>query len=60
VLGAIAAGNRTNGGIAGFVGRKSADITHPLNALEDAALIAKEPDLFRRACSRRGKSSGAR
>lgn len=48
VLGAIAAGNRTNGGIANFIGRKSADLTHPLNVLEDSALIAKEPDLFRR------------
>jgi uncharacterized protein len=47
VLGAIATGNRTNGGIASFVGRKSAEITHPLNVLEDAALIAKEPDMFR-------------
>jgi uncharacterized protein len=51
VLGAIAAGNRTNGGIASFVGRKSADLTHPLNVLEDSALIAKEPDLFRRGRS---------
>jgi uncharacterized protein len=51
VLGAIAAGNRTNGGIASFVGRKSADITHPLNVLEDSGLIAKEPDLFRRGRS---------
>ncbi|HEX9034278.1 MAG TPA: ATP-binding protein [Streptosporangiaceae bacterium] len=48
VLGAIAAGNRTNGGIANFIGRKSADLTHPLNVLEDCALIAKEPDVFRR------------
>lgn len=51
VLGAIAAGNRTNGGIATFVGRKSADLTHPLNVLEDAALIAREPDLFRKGRS---------
>jgi uncharacterized protein len=48
VLGAIAAGNRTNGGIANFTGRKSTDLTHPLNVLEDCALIAKEPDVFRR------------
>jgi uncharacterized protein len=48
VLGAIASGSRTNGGIASFVGRKSADLTHPLAVLEDSALIAKEPDLFRR------------
>jgi len=51
VLGAIAAGNRTNGGIASFVGRKSAEITHPLNVLEDCALIAREPDVFRRGRS---------
>lgn len=48
VLAAIAAGNRTNGGIANFVGRKSAEITHPLNVLEDCALISKDPDVFRR------------
>jgi len=48
VLTAIAEGNRTNGGIASFVGRKSADITHPLNVLDDAALITKEADMFRR------------
>lgn len=48
VLGAIASGNRTNGGIASYIGRKSADLTHPLNVLEDCALITKEPDLFRR------------
>jgi uncharacterized protein len=47
VLAAIAAGNHTNGAIANYVGRKSADITHPLNVLEDAALIGREPDLFR-------------
>jgi uncharacterized protein len=47
VLAAIAAGNQTNGGIANYVGRRSADITHPLNVLEDAALITREPDLFR-------------
>jgi AAA+ ATPase superfamily predicted ATPase len=51
VLGAIASGNRTNGGIASFVGRKSAEITHPLNVLEDCALIAREPDIFRRGRS---------
>ena len=47
VLAAIAAGNNTNGGIAGFIGRKSDQITHPLNVLEDSALITREPDLFR-------------
>src|SRR5262249_27906999 len=48
VLGAIAAGNRTNGGIANFIGRKSADLTHPLNVLEDCSLVVRTPDLFRR------------
>lgn len=48
VLGAIAAGNRTNGRIANFIGRKSADLTHPLNVLEDCALVARAPDAFRR------------
>jgi uncharacterized protein len=51
VLGAIAAGNRTNGGIANYVGRRSAEITHPLNVLEDSALIVREPDMFRRGRS---------
>jgi hypothetical protein len=51
VLGAIADGNRTNGGIANYVGRRSAEITHPLNVLEDCALIEKQPDLFRRGRS---------
>jgi AAA+ ATPase superfamily predicted ATPase len=51
VLGAIADGNRTNGGIANYVGRRSAEITHPLNVLEDSALIEKRPDLFRRGRS---------
>jgi AAA+ ATPase superfamily predicted ATPase len=52
VLAAIAAGNNTNGGIASFIGRKSDQITHPLNVLEDCALIAREPDMFRPARAR--------
>jgi uncharacterized protein len=48
VLGAIAPGNRTNGGIANYIGRKSADLTHPLNMLEDCSLIVRDPDVFRR------------
>lgn len=52
VLAAIATGNTTNGGIASFIGRKSDEIAHPLNVLEDSALIAKEPDLFRASRSR--------
>ena len=47
VLAAIASGNTTNGGIASYIGRKSDQITHPLNVLEDCALITREPDLFR-------------
>jgi uncharacterized protein len=48
VLGAIASGNRTNGGIANYIGRKSADLTHALNVLEDSSLIVRDPDVFRR------------
>lgn len=47
VLAAIATGNTANGAIASYAGRKSDQIAHPLNVLEDCALIAKEPDLFR-------------
>jgi uncharacterized protein len=47
VLAAVAAGNRTWTGIAGYVGRKSPEIAHPLNVLEDCGLLAKEPDAFR-------------
>ena len=52
VLAAIANGNTTNGGIANYIGRRSDEITHPLNVLEDCKLISREPDLFRsgRAC----------
>ncbi|MEZ0074931.1 ATP-binding protein [Planotetraspora sp. GP83] len=52
VLAAIAGGNTTNGGIASYVGRKSDQITHPLNVLEDCGLVAREPDLFRPGRSR--------
>jgi hypothetical protein len=47
VLAAIATGNRTYGGIANYVGRKSPEIAHPLNVLEDAALITRDEDAFR-------------
>jgi AAA+ ATPase superfamily predicted ATPase len=47
VLSAVANGNNTRGGIANFIGRKAADIGHHLNVLEDAALLTREPDLFR-------------
>lgn len=51
VLGAIAGGNTTNGAIASYIGRKSAEIAHPLNVLEDCHLIARQPDVFRRGRS---------
>ena len=43
VLAAIASGNQTNGGIANYVGRKSADITHPLNVLRMPRLSPGSP-----------------
>jgi len=46
VLGAIAAGNATRGGIANYVGRKSSEVMHPLNVLEDSGLITREADPF--------------
>ena len=48
VLGAIALGNATRGGIASYMGRKSPDIGHPLAVLEDAQLITHETDPFRK------------
>lgn len=47
VLAAVAAGNRTWSGIANYVGRKSPEISHPLNVLEDCGLLAREPDAVR-------------
>jgi AAA+ ATPase superfamily predicted ATPase len=47
VLAAIASRNETWGGIANYIGRKAADIAHPLNVLEDAGLVTKEVDVFR-------------
>ena len=47
VLAAVAEGNATRGGIAGYIGRKNADIAHPLNVLEDAGFLAREADMFR-------------
>jgi AAA+ ATPase superfamily predicted ATPase len=52
VLSAVANGNGTRGGIAGFIGRKAADIGHHLNVLEDSGLLRREPDLFRSGRSR--------
>jgi len=47
VLAAVAQGNNTRGGIAGYIGRKAVDISHPLAVLEDCHLLAREPDIFR-------------
>ncbi|MEU6373654.1 ATP-binding protein [Streptomyces sp. NPDC046909] len=47
VLAAVAQGNTTRGGIAGYIGRKSVDISHPLNVLEDSHLLEREADIFR-------------
>ncbi|HET9896610.1 MAG TPA: ATP-binding protein [Streptosporangiaceae bacterium] len=51
VLGAIAAGRNTRGGIADHIARKSPDIGHPLSVLEDARLIAHDADPFRKGRS---------
>jgi uncharacterized protein len=47
VLAAIANGNARWGAIAGYIGRRSSDIAHPLNVLEDCGLIVKDEDAFR-------------
>lgn len=47
VLAAVAHGNGRWGAIASYIGRKSSDIAHPLNVLEDCGLITKEEDAFR-------------
>jgi uncharacterized protein len=47
VLAAIAEGNSTRGGIASYIGRKSGDLAHPLNVLQDCGLIVREPDVFK-------------
>jgi AAA+ ATPase superfamily predicted ATPase len=46
VLAAIAEGNTTRGGIAGYLGRKSTDLAHPLGVLQDVGLVAHEADAF--------------
>jgi AAA+ ATPase superfamily predicted ATPase len=48
VLAAIAEGNATRGGIAGYLARKSTDLAHPLRVLEDVGMITHEQDAFRR------------
>jgi hypothetical protein len=48
VLAAIAEGNTARGGIAGYLARKSTDLAHPLRVLEDAGMITREQDAFRK------------
>ncbi len=52
VLAAVADGNGTRGGIAGYIGRKATDLQHPLTVLEDAGLLTREPDPLRSGRSR--------
>jgi AAA+ ATPase superfamily predicted ATPase len=47
VLSAVALGNATSSGIANFIGRPADQVSHPLNVLEDACLLVREPDMFR-------------
>lgn len=47
VLAAVAEGNTTRGRIAGYIGRKATDLQHPLTVLEDADLLARDPDPLR-------------
>jgi AAA+ ATPase superfamily predicted ATPase len=47
VLTAVARGNATRGGIANYLERKAADLTHPINVLEDAGLLHRDADVFR-------------
>jgi hypothetical protein len=47
VLAAIANGSAHRGGIASYLGRKSNELAHPLNVLEDCGFITREPDVFK-------------
>jgi AAA+ ATPase superfamily predicted ATPase len=47
VLSAVAEGNGTRGGIAGYLERKATDISHHLSVLADAGLLARDVDVFR-------------
>lgn len=47
VLAAVAEGNTTRGGIAGYLERKATDIAHPITVLEDAGLLQRDHDVFR-------------
>ncbi|OIV37111.1 hypothetical protein BIV57_12800 [Mangrovactinospora gilvigrisea] len=47
VLAAVAEGNHTRGGIAGYLERKATDISYHLTVLEDAGLLTRAVDAFR-------------
>lgn len=47
VLSAVADGNATRGGMAGYLERKATDIAHPITVLEDAGLLHRDADAFR-------------
>ncbi len=47
VLAAVAEGNATRSGMAGYLERKAADVAHPINVLEDAGLLYRDADMFR-------------
>jgi uncharacterized protein len=47
VLAAVADGQRTRGGIAGYIGRKDDTLRHPITVLEDAGFLTREEDAFR-------------
>ncbi|MGW7290428.1 AAA family ATPase [Streptomyces sp. NPDC054847] len=47
VLSAVADGNSTRGGMAGYLERKATDIAHPITVLEDAGLLHRDADAFR-------------
>ncbi|MGH9213635.1 MAG: AAA family ATPase [Acidimicrobiales bacterium] len=52
VLAAVADGKTTRGGIAAYIGRKDDTLGHPLTVLEDAGLLMRQDDAFRRGRSR--------
>jgi AAA+ ATPase superfamily predicted ATPase len=47
VVGAIAAGNTSQGSIAAALGRESRAVQHPLRALEDAGFVERDDDMLR-------------
>ncbi|MQY31348.1 hypothetical protein [Nocardia aurantia] len=48
VLAAIADGNATRGGVAGYLSRKSTDLAHPRSVLQEVGMITHEQDAFRK------------